>query len=73
MDLSISYLKGLYVKLSIKLCFSVSENCFILANSAGPDEMIPYATLNLGIQCLPKYLFTGKKRGYIGYLEMFSL
>ena len=29
---------------------------FILANSADPDEMTPYADMSL--HCLPKYLFT---------------
>ena len=31
---------------------------FFVANSADPDEMLPYATFHLGINCLPKYLFT---------------
>ena len=30
---------------------------FILANSADPDEMLPYAAFHLGLHCLPKYLF----------------
>ena len=32
---------------------------FILANSAAPDEMLPYAAFHLGLHCLPMYLFTG--------------
>ena len=32
---------------------------FILANSADPDEMPPYAAFHLGLYCLPNYLFTG--------------
>ena len=31
----------------------------ILANSADPDEMPPYAAFHLGFHCLPKCLFTG--------------
>ena len=41
MEESISYFKGLLVKISIKWCISVPEDCFILANSAYPDEMPP--------------------------------
>ena len=39
---------------------------FILANSAYPDEMPPYAAFNLGIHCLPIYIFTGiyNEKGY---------
>ena len=40
MELSI-YFKRLSVKFSIKLCVSVPEDFFILANSADPDEMLP--------------------------------
>ena len=32
---------------------------FVLANSAAPDEMTPYASFHLGLHCLPKYLFAG--------------
>ena len=32
---------------------------YILANSADPDEMPPYAAFHPGLQCLPNYLFTG--------------
>ena len=31
---------------------------FILANSADPDEILPYVSFHLGLHCLPKYLFT---------------
>ena len=40
-------------------CICVPKIVFILANSAHSDEMPPYATFNLGLHCLPKYLFTG--------------
>ena len=29
---------------------------FILANSAGPDEMLHFAVFHLGLHCLPRYL-----------------
>ena len=31
---------------------------FILSNSADSDEMLPYVLFQLGLHCLPKYLFT---------------
>ena len=34
---------------------------FMLANSAYPDEMPPYAAFYLGLHCLPKYLFTATR------------
>ena len=55
MELSIFYSKGLPVKISIKRCISVNEDCvLILANSADPDEMPPNAAFHLGLHCLPK-------------------
>ena len=54
MELSILYFKGSQVK----RCISVPEDCFILANSADPDEMQPYVVFHRGLHCLPKYLFT---------------
>ena len=36
--------------------FLALEIVFILANSAEPDEMPPYAAFYLGLQVLPKYL-----------------
>ena len=30
------------------------EIVFIFANSAGPDEMMHFATFHLGLHCLPK-------------------
>ena len=58
MGLSILYYKGFPVKIAIKWCISVSENCFILANSADPDELQPYVAFHLGLHCLFIYLFT---------------
>ena len=40
MELPILYFKGLSVKTSIKLCFSVPEDYFYLANSVDPDKML---------------------------------
>ena len=31
----------------------------IIANSADPDEMPPYLSFHLGLQCLPMYLLSG--------------
>ena len=30
-----------------------NEINFVLANSADPDKMLPYAAFHLGIRCLP--------------------
>ena len=48
---------GLSVKISIKWCNSVHDDCFILAKSADPDKMPHYAAFRLGLHCLPKYPF----------------
>ena len=59
MELSVLYFKVLLVKISIKWCISVPEDClyFILANNADPDEMPPYAAFHLSLHFLSKYLF----------------
>ena len=36
-----------------------SEDLFVIANNAGPDEMQQDAAFHLGLQSLPKYLFRG--------------
>ena len=59
MELSILYLKGFSVQISINGIFLSLKIVFILANSADPDEMLPYAAFHLGIHCLRKYLFIG--------------
>ena len=41
-----------HVFLSLKIVF-------ILANSADPDEMLPYMTFHLGLHFLPMHLFIG--------------
>ena len=30
---------------------------FMSANSADPEEMLSYASLHLGLHCLPKYMY----------------
>ena len=34
---------------------------FIIANTADPNEMRPYAAFHLDLHCLPKDMFTGVK------------
>ena len=40
--------------------YSERNIVLILANSADPDEMPPYAAFGLGLHCLLKYLYTVK-------------
>ena len=49
MELPNLYFKGFLVKISVLI--SVPEDCFILANSEDPDEMLPYAAFHLGPNC----------------------
>ena len=52
--------KSLYNSLVMVLVLiSVPEDCFYLANSAGPDEMLHCAAFHLGIHCFPKYTLIG--------------
>ena len=53
------YFKGAHVEFSKLLYISVPEGCFILVNSAYPDEMQHHAVFHLGLHCLPKYPFQG--------------
>ena len=57
MKLPILYFKGSKVEISKLWCISVTKNCFCLWNSGDPDEKLHYAAFNLGLLCLPKYLF----------------
>ena len=41
----------------VKYYISFSEDRFVLANSADPDEMPHHAAFHLGLHCLPKYPF----------------
>ena len=58
MELSILYIKELLIKISIKWCISVPEDCFILPNSANHDEIPPYAVFHQSVHFLPMFLFT---------------
>ena len=49
------YIEGSQVIISKKYCI----HFLALANSAGPDEMLHYATFHLALHCLPKYQFMG--------------
>ena len=42
-------------RISLKNVLQSLKIVFILANSAGPDEMLRFAAFNLGFHCLPKY------------------
>ena len=54
-ELSFVYLKRLTVKISKKNDVFLSQKIFIiLANSADPDEMPPYAAFDLGLHWLPE-------------------
>ena len=46
-------------KVQLNGVLSFHEGCFILANSADPGEMPPYATFHPGLHCLPYYMCTG--------------
>ena len=66
MGLSIIYFKGSQIEIfkkyalqSIKIVFILAKIVFILANSAGPDEMPHVAVFHQGLRCLPKYSFRG--------------
>ena len=44
---------------NFKLSLFSLKIVLVLAKSADPDEMQPYAAFHLGLHCLPKYLFRG--------------
>ena len=58
MELFILYFKGSQVEI-FKFSLFLSLKIFFIANSADPDEMLPYAPFHLGLHCLATYLFTG--------------
>ena len=59
MGLFIIYFKGTQVKFSNDYVFQSLKKVFIIANSAGPDEMQHYAAFHLGLHCLPNCLLKG--------------
>ena len=51
---SIVYIEGFQVIISKKnIIFLSLKIDFVLANSANPDEILPYAAFYLGLHCLP--------------------
>ena len=58
MELSISCFKGLKFNFLYNDVLLSQKIVFILANSADPDEMPPYATFHPGLHWLLKYMFT---------------
>ena len=56
---SIVFIEGPQVIIFKKYFLSFSEDLFVLANSADPDEMPHYAAFHLGLHCLSKYPFLG--------------
>ena len=54
MEMPILSLKGLPVNFFYKMMVFLSlKIVFIVANSAGPDEMLPYVAFHLGFHCVP--------------------
>ena len=45
-------LRGLHVIISKNIIFLSLKIDFVIANSADPDEMQPYAVFHLGLHCL---------------------
>ena len=61
-DVSIIYIIYIDVSqviISKKYCISISEDPFVLANSADPDKMPPSVAFHLGFHSLQKYPFRG--------------
>ena len=56
---SIVYIQGKQFIISKIIVFLLLKICFVLANSADPDEMPHYAAFQPGLHRLPKYPFMG--------------
>ena len=56
---SIVYIERSHVIVAKKILYSSLKIDFVLANSAGPDEMLYYVTFHLGLCYLPNYPFSG--------------
>ena len=54
----IIHFKGLQITISNLRCTSVPEDCFILAISADPDEILHFTAFYLSLHCLLKFSFT---------------
>ena len=75
MGLCIIHFKGSQVEISKKkYVFQSLTIVFILAKSAGPDEMLHFAAFHLGLHYLPKYPFRGfrytKGQGLFMYISL---
>ena len=67
----IVYIEGSQAIISKNVIFLSLKIDFILANSADPDEMSPYAAFHLGLHGLPKYLMV--HRGLFGLYAVLHL
>ena len=56
---SIIYIEGSQVIILKNFVFLFLKTHFVLANSAGPNEMLHDAAFHQGLHCLPKYMFMG--------------
>ena len=56
---SIVYIEGLQIITSKNIAFLSLKTDFVLINSAGPDEILPYAQFHLDVHCLPLYPLRG--------------
>ena len=59
MGLSILYFKGSQVEFPNNYVLQSLMIVFMIANSAGPDEMPHFVAFHLGLHCLPKVLPLG--------------
>ena len=50
---AIVYIEGLQIITSKNIAFLSLKTDFVLINSAGPDEILPYTPFHLGLHCLP--------------------
>ena len=57
MGLFIIYYKGSLVEFFNNYVLHSLKLVLIIANSAGPNEMLYFAPFHLGLHCLPKYPF----------------
>ena len=67
------YLGGHRLQFSKNIVFLSLKVDFVLTNSADPDEMPHYAAFQLGLLCLPKYLFMGFWSSMVKLYVTFSL
>ena len=63
-DCTVLSVTGYNFQIHMPLYFFFSEDDFVLANGADPDEMPHSVAFYLGVCCWPKYLFTSIQRGF---------